>query len=614
MASHLAAQPDFAFLDSSDHRHENAHYSLIALEPFLKFSCHKGQSHLSLLGHINRYQTERINQEDRFHQTVNDQTVNDPLDDPLSLGWINQLTSNSKADPFATLRELLKRFSVPLSHSHSLPASLPLHGPLDSGDSVDSVDSVPPLGAAIGYISYDLGASLEADIPSLQGFEDWPEMEWRFYDTLLIFHHRQRIVTLVSTGFPFSGTKQQQYAQERFSHFLSLLEKIPAGEGNLHEENSNENSNENFNEENFNGVSLPANLSQMWSNPADLLVPVSGRDVSGRDASGRDASGRGGAGRGTASGRDASGRDASGRGAAGRGAGSGRGASGKGASGASGKGAAGIMDLRSNFTSGAYQQAVRTIKEYIAQGDVYQVNLSQQFFSETIEAGYDLYRRIRRINRVPYGGYLRFDQREILCFSMERFLRMEGDRVQTRPIKGTLPRGQTPQEDIIQARRLWESEKDRAELLMVVDMERNDFGKVCACHSIRVDQLFEVEKFATVFHLVSTVSGRLRPEFDHLDCLRACFPGGSISGTPKIRAMEIIAELEKVKRGVYCGALGYFGFNQVSDFNIPIRTILKQGPRLWFNAGGGVVADSDPYFEYMETLHKVRSFLICLQE
>jgi para-aminobenzoate synthetase component 1 len=568
VASHLAAQPDFAFLDSSDHRHGNAHYSLIALEPFLKFSCHKGQSHLSLLGHINRYQTERINQEDRFHQTVND-----PLNDPLSLDWINQLTSNSKADPFATLRELLNRFRVPHSLSHSLPASLPLHGPLDS------VDSVPPLGAAIGYISYDLGASLEADIPSLQGFEDWPEMEWRFYDTLLIFHHRQRIVTLVSTGFPFSGTKQEQYAQERFSHFLSLLGKIPVVEGNLNEENSNEN----FNEENFNGVSRAANPSQMWSNPADLLVPISGREASGR-------------------------------GVAGRGAASGRGASGKGAAGASGKGVAGIMDLRSNFTSSAYQQAVRAIKGYIAQGDVYQVNLSQQFFSETIEAGYDLYRRIRRINRVPYGGYLRFDQREILCFSMERFLRMEGDRVQTRPIKGTLPRGQTPQEDIIQARRLWESEKDRAELLMVVDMERNDLGKVCACHSIRVDQLFEVEKFATVFHLVSTVSGRLRPEFDHMDCLRACFPGGSISGTPKIRAMEIIAELEKVKRGVYCGALGYFGFNQVSDFNIPIRTILKQGPRLWFNAGGGVVADSDPYFEYMETLHKVRSFLICLQE
>jgi len=538
VASHLADQPDFAFLDSSDHQHENAHYSLIALEPFLKFSCHKGQWHMSFLSNINR-DLSHIDRDLIDHITLINKEDLSPQrgDDLLSPDWINQLRANSKRDPFGTLRELLNRFRLPLS----------IHG---------SPDSILPLGAAIGYISYDLGASLESNIPYLlQGFEDWPEMEWRFYDTLMIFQHRQRIVTLVSTGFPFSGTKQEQWAHERFSHFLSLLEKIPP---NQDEKNLEKNL-----EENIEGISLIANPYQMWSNPADLLINISEKGASEKDAFGKDAFGK--------------------------------------------------MDLCSNFTSSAYQQAVRTIKEYIAQGDVYQVNLSQQFSSETTEPGYDLYRRIRQINRVPYGGYLRFDQREILCFSMERFLRMEGESVQTRPIKGTLPRGQTPQEDIIQAGQLMQSEKDRAELLMVVDMERNDLGKVCACHSIRVDQLFEVEKFATVFHLVSTVSGRLRPEFDHLDCLRACFPGGSITGTPKIKAMEIIAELEKVRRGVYCGALGYFGFNQISDFNIPIRTILKQGPKLWFNAGGGVVADSDPYLEYMETLHKVRSFLTCLQ-
>ena len=256
---------------------------------------------------------------------------------------------------------------------------------------------------------------------------------------------------------------------------------------------------------------------------------------------------------------------------------------------------------------------MQKIKDYIARGDVYQVNFSQQFRGETEERGYDLYQRIRRVNRVPYGGYLRFDQREILCFSMEQFLRMEGRRVQTRPIKGTQPRGRNSREDQIHSQGLCNSEKDRAELLMIVDMERNDLGKVCEFQSIQVDRLFEVEKYATVFHLVSTVSGRLRSSFDHLDCLRACFPGGSITGAPKIRATEIIAELERVKRSVYCGTIGYFGFNKVSDFNIPIRTILKQGPRLCFNAGGGVVADSDPHLEYLETLHKVRSFLNCLE-
>lgn len=558
VASYLAGQPDFVFLDSSDHQHDNSHYSLIALEPFLKFSCHKGQNHLSLLRPIDKDQsrinldqicridqTDQISQTDQTNQTnrINQEDISHPdVDNLLSQDWVNNFVSGSKSNPFNTLRELLNRFRLPF-----LP-SLSLHG---------QQDSPLPQGAAIGYISYDLGASLEATIPPPQGFEDWPEMEWRFYDSLLIFQHRQRIATLVSTGFPFSGKKQEQWAQERVSYFLSLLEKIPASEENLYKENTEE-------------IILATDFfqTQRWSNSTDLQKDSLGKDTEGKIASERDASG---------------------------------------------KGASGKMDLCSNFTSSAYLQAVRTIKEYIAQGDVYQVNLSQQFSSETTETGYDLYRRIRRINRVPYGGYLRFDQREILSFSMERFLRMDGESVQTRPIKGTLPRGQTPQEDIIQAGQLFQSEKDRAELLMVVDMERNDLGKVCACHSIRVDQLFEVEKFATVFHLVSTVSGRLRPEFDHLDCLRACFPGGSITGTPKIRAMEIIAELEKVRRGVYCGALGYFGFNQISDFNIPIRTILKQGPKIWFNAGGGVVADSDPYLEYMETLHKVRSFLTCLQ-
>ena len=538
VAYHLADQPDFAFLDSSDNQHGNAHCSFIALKPFLKFSCHKGRNHLSLLQSAHRDKGhpkgDRTN-EDRINGKRMQAISHQDTDTLLFQDWINQLVSDSKTDPFDILQKLLNRFQLPSSPPLPLPPPF-LHG---------QQGSLLPLGAAIGYISYDLGASLEAGIPSLQGFEDWPEMEWRFYDTLLVFQHRQRTATLISTGFPFSGKRQEQWAYERVSSFLSLLEKIPPYKEELYKEELEE-------------ANPAANFPHIHplSNPAEILKNSS---WAGKDASGK-------------------------------------------------------MGLYSNFTSSAYQQAVRTIKEYIAQGDVYQVNLSQQFSTQTSESGFNLYRRIRRINRVPYGGYLRFGQREILCFSMERFLRMEGTKVQTRPIKGTLPRGQTPQEDITQARQLWRSEKDRAELLMVVDMERNDLGRVCACHSIQVEQLFKVEKYATVFHLVSTVSGRLRPEFNHLDCLRACFPGGSITGTPKIRAMEIIAELEKIRRGVYCGALGYFGFNQVSDFNIPIRTILKQGPRLWFNAGGGVVADSDPYLEYMETLHKVRSFLTCLQD
>lgn len=491
VAAHVAERPDFAFLDSSDHQHGHGRCSIIALEPFLKFSYNQGQSQLSFLRHTDH---------DR------DDSSSQITDELFPFDLINQFTGRA-GDPFGTLRKLLAIFQIPEHPAFPIP-----------------------LGASIGYISYDLGASLEAEVPLLDGFQEWPQMEWRFYDTLLIFDHRQRIITLVSTGFPFQGAQQDQWAQLRFSRFLALLEKISAEERDF-EENGRD----------------TGNSFSLWQDPADLLVSPQRRDV-----------------------------------------------------------------LRSNFTAVSYQESVKVIKEYIARGDVYQVNLSQQFSCESEEAGFDIYRKIRRVNRVPYGGYLRFGHREILCFSMECFLRMEGRKVQTRPIKGTLPRGKTRREDLAQARKLWQSEKDRAELLMVVDMERNDLGKVCDYHTVRVDRLFEVEKYATVFHLVSTVSGRLRPEFDHLDCLLACFPGGSITGTPKIRAMQVIAELEKIRRGVYCGALGYFGFNRISDFNIPIRTILKQGPRLWFNAGGGVVADSDPYLEYLETLHKVRAFLACL--
>ncbi|MEW5801521.1 MAG: anthranilate synthase component I family protein [bacterium] len=565
VASHLADRPDFAFLDSSDHQHGLARYSLIALEPFLKFSWHKGKSHLSCPGHIC---------EDPSGISCQGQGGESPVfsGDPLDrTSWIDQFkVAASEGDPFRTLRELINRFRVPLPSS---PSSPPL-------SHQGSLDSLLPLGAAIGYISYDFGASWEAGIPPLQGFEDWPQMEWRFYDTLLVFDHRRRILTLVSTGFPFLGAMQDRWAHERFSHFLSLLEKIPAKDAQHYEEQI------------FAGNFFPSCSNtggHVLITPSEVTFGVASGggtgDLAG-DFSRRSQKVFSGAASENIS---------------------------DGASGSSFWNLSAKTDLRSNFTSSTYQKAVGTIKDYIARGDVYQVNLSQQFSTETTEEGFDLYRKIRKINRVPYGGYLRFEQREILCFSMERFLRMEGDRVQTRPIKGTVPRGRTEQEDLILAKQLWQSEKDQAELLMVVDMERNDLAKVCALNSVCVDQLFEVEKYATVFHLVSTVSGRLRPGIDHLECLRACFPGGSITGTPKIRAMQIIAELENVRRSVYCGALGYFGFNQVSDFNIPIRTILKQGPNIWFNAGGGVVTDSSPYLEYMETLHKVRSFLACIQ-
>jgi len=266
-------------------------------------------------------------------------------------------------------------------------------------------------------------------------------------------------------------------------------------------------------------------------------------------------------------------------------------------------------DLHSNFDRQSYLRSIERIKAYISSGDVYQVNLSQAFSGKIGVSGWSAYQHIRKRNRVPFGAYLRFQDREALCFSMERFLRMQGKRVETRPIKGTRPRGKDREEDLRMAQELSESKKDQAELVMIVDMERNDLGKVCRPGSVRVDRLFDVEKYATVFHLVSTISGELEDSADQIHCMRACLPGGSITGAPKIRAMEIIDELEGIKREVYCGSIGYLGFNNVSDFNIPIRTIQKEGEHIRFNAGGGVLYDSDPDSEYQETLHKVRSFI-----
>ncbi|MDI6641335.1 MAG: aminodeoxychorismate synthase component I [Elusimicrobiota bacterium] len=267
--------------------------------------------------------------------------------------------------------------------------------------------------------------------------------------------------------------------------------------------------------------------------------------------------------------------------------------------------------LSSNFKFNQYKTAINRIKKYIEQGDVYQVNFSQRFYSRLPEgiSSYELYKKIRTRNKTPFAAYMRFNRRQILSFSMERFLKIDDTKIETRPIKGTIQRGKTSQEDYENSQKLLSSKKDIAELVMITDLERNDLGRVCKYGSVKVEKLYELEKYATVFHLVSTITGELKKDKDHIDCLCACFPGGSITGAPKIRAMEIIDELEQVKRNVYCGSIGYFGFNNISDFNIAIRTILIDKDRLYFNSGGGITYDSLPEVEYEETIHKVRSFL-----
>jgi para-aminobenzoate synthetase component 1 len=266
-----------------------------------------------------------------------------------------------------------------------------------------------------------------------------------------------------------------------------------------------------------------------------------------------------------------------------------------------------IATPRSNYTRAEYVAAVRRALEYIAAGDIFQVNLSQRFEADGSFDPLDLFLRLRRRSPAPYSAFLRLVNGGVISASPELFYQTRGDHILTRPIKGTRPRGATPDEDRRLADELRGSVKDRAELTMIVDLERNDLGRVCRYGSVRVVDPWAIESFAQVHHLVATVEGRLRPGAGPVDVVRAMFPGGSITGAPKIRAMQIIDELERCRRGVYTGAIGYFSRGGMSAFNIAIRTMVAEPGRVTYQVGGGIVADSEPEAEYEETLHKGRA-------
>lgn len=272
------------------------------------------------------------------------------------------------------------------------------------------------------------------------------------------------------------------------------------------------------------------------------------------------------------------------------------------------------LAIKSNFYKDEYIDAIEKAKYYIRMGEIYQVNLSQRFTCRLPYRPFELYKRLRHINPAPFCAYLDFGEVKILSSSPERFLKVDLSNryIETRPIKGTRPRGLDRYEDKALASVLLESQKDRAEHIMIVDLERNDLGRLCEYGTVRPVELFTLESYATVFHLVSTIIGRLRSNVDLVDCIQRCFPGGSITGAPKIRSMEIIYELEPTARSVYTGALGYLGFNGYMDLSIVIRTFIIKGNELYFQFGGGIVADSDPYLEYQETLDKARALMSAL--
>ena len=269
-------------------------------------------------------------------------------------------------------------------------------------------------------------------------------------------------------------------------------------------------------------------------------------------------------------------------------------------------------EIASTTSKSAFIAIIQRAQEYIRLGHIYQVNLSHRLSADWTATGWELFRLLAEVSPAPYAAYLHCGDFELCSSSPEMFLRMSGSHIRTRPIKGTRPRSADPTRDAQLAYELQTSPKELSELLMITDLLRNDLGRVCEFGSIHVPDLFRLERYAQVQHLVSTVEGRLRSDVTHFAAFSSCFPGGSISGAPKIRALEIIDELENVSRGPYTGALGYLGFNRETQLSIIIRTAVCLEGQAYFNVGAGIVSDSSPEAEYEETLAKAVGFFRAL--
>lgn len=263
----------------------------------------------------------------------------------------------------------------------------------------------------------------------------------------------------------------------------------------------------------------------------------------------------------------------------------------------------------SNFDKEEYEKSISLLKDYIRNGDVYIANMTRRIWCNNDEDSFKIYEKLRKSNKAPFSAYMNFKDFQIISSSPERFLSVIDGLVQTRPIKGTRPRGKNVEEDEKNKNELINSEKDKSELLMIVDLERNDLSKVCRPNSVKVTELFKLEEYKTVFHLVATIEGKLKEGVSSVKCIKECFPGGSITGAPKIRAMEIIEEIEKLKRNIYTGSIGYFDFRGNSDFNIVIRTIVKRENRAYLGVGGGITWESIENDEWFETIDKAKALM-----
>lgn len=260
--------------------------------------------------------------------------------------------------------------------------------------------------------------------------------------------------------------------------------------------------------------------------------------------------------------------------------------------------------ITSNFSKKEYIKSIIKVKRYIKNGDIYQANLTQRFETKYKGDSWVLYQRLRNINSAPFSSFINYGDFQIISSSPERFIKVDNRKIQTRPIKGTISRGINKEEDIVNKKILLNSEKDKSELIMIVDVARNDLGRISKIGTVHVETLFSLEEYPTVYHLVATINGELREDVKFADIIKATFPGASITGAPKIRAMEIIDEIEPTRRNIYTGSIGYLDLNGDMDFNIVIRTIILKDGKAFFQVGGGIVWDSNEESEYKETILK----------
>lgn len=472
------------------------------------------------------------------------------------------------ARPFLKLRSFGSRCEIFSDASRQVLFGNPWHvldGLVARFELLDELDLPFPLGGCFGFWGYDLKNFVEPKLPRRAVNDlELPDCHVGFYDSLVVFDHRLARVWSVSTGLNEDGSRSERRAEEQAKFWSEKLRSEERAATKQEADRSasaapltpalspEERENARVALESPNNVELDQSLEKI------LPLPTG----------------------------------------EGRGEGDRRFQPAK---------------VFSNFTRDEFIAKVARAQEYIRAGDIYQVNLAHRLTAASDFSGWEFFQRLAAISPAPFAAYLDCGDFQIASSSPELFLRLSGAHIETRPIKGTRPRDPDPTRDAQLTYELQTSPKEMAELVMITDLLRNDLGKVCEYGSVQVPELVRLERFSQVQHLVSTVEGRLRSGVTHFAALASCFPGGSITGAPKIRAMEIIDELESVTRGPYTGCLGYLGFNRESQLNIAIRTAVCQPEAIHFHVGAGIVADSMPAAEYEETLAKARGFLAALE-